>query len=74
VGIALMVQQADSYSEWSHWKIIGTVVLWLVFAILFYLRYAVHVRGRRMALLTIVAFSLLLFTLALAHPFLNGKQ
>jgi ABC-type transport system involved in cytochrome c biogenesis permease subunit len=73
VGIALMGQQADGYTEWSHWKIIGTVVLWLVFAILLYLRFAVHVRGRRMALLTIVAFSLLLITLALAHPFLEGK-
>jgi ABC-type transport system involved in cytochrome c biogenesis permease subunit len=71
VGIALMFQQAGSYAEWSHGKIIGTVVLWLVFAILLYLRYAVHVRGRRMALLTMAAFALLLFTLASSHPFLT---
>jgi ABC-type transport system involved in cytochrome c biogenesis permease subunit len=71
VGVALMFQQADGYAEWNHWKIIGTVVLWLVFAILLYLRYAVHVRGRRMALLTMAAFALLLFTLASSHPFLT---
>ena len=35
-----------------------------MFAILLYLRYGVHARGRQVALLTIVAFALLLFTLA----------
>jgi ABC-type transport system involved in cytochrome c biogenesis permease subunit len=71
VGVVLMLHQADGYAEWSRGKIIGTIVLWLVFAILLYLRYAVHVRGRRMALLTMVAFALLLFTLASSHPFLT---
>jgi ABC-type transport system involved in cytochrome c biogenesis permease subunit len=68
VGIALMLKQAEGFADWGHLKILGTVVLWLVFAILLYLRYAVHLRGRRLALWTIVAFALLLFTLASTHP------
>src|SRR5262249_60415041 len=56
VGIALMVnpQTAPSF-DWTDPKIIGTAVLWLVFAILLYLRYGYHLRGRRVAQLTIVA-------------------
>jgi ABC-type uncharacterized transport system permease subunit len=68
VGIGLMIEQSSDWSDWGYWKVIGTIVLWVVFAIMLYLRYAVHIRGRRVALLTIVAFALLLFTLASAHP------
>jgi ABC-type uncharacterized transport system permease subunit len=71
VGAGLMLQQADGFAEWGHWKVVGTVALWVVFAILLYLRYAAHVRGRRVAVLTIVAFALLLFTLAAAHPLME---
>jgi len=38
-----------------------------VFAILLYLRSDYHVRGRRLALLTILAFALLLSTRVTAH-------
>jgi ABC-type transport system involved in cytochrome c biogenesis permease subunit len=69
VGIALRVQQGNGLAEWGHLKILSTGVLWLVFAILLYLRYGIHVRGKRVALLTIVAFGLLLFTLASTHQF-----
>ncbi len=72
VGIALMVHQAEGDASWGSLKIVSTVALWAVFAILVYLRYGVHVRGRRVALLTIVAFALLLFTLASAHQFVPG--
>jgi ABC-type transport system involved in cytochrome c biogenesis permease subunit len=69
VGIALMTQQAEDFASWGRLKILATVALWVVFAILLYLRYGVGVRGRRVAWLTIMAFALLVFTLASAHPF-----
>jgi ABC-type uncharacterized transport system permease subunit len=52
--------------------VLGAGVLWLVFAILLYLRYGAHLRGRRVALLTIVAFVLLLFTLVASHTGVQG--
>ena len=44
-----------------------SAALWLVFAVLLFLRYGRHLRGRQAALLTIVAFTLLLVTLTLPH-------
>jgi ABC-type transport system involved in cytochrome c biogenesis permease subunit len=69
VGIALMRQQGDSLAEWGHLKVLSTMALWLVFAILLYLRYGVRAGGRRVALLTTAAFVLLLFALTSAHQF-----
>jgi ABC-type transport system involved in cytochrome c biogenesis permease subunit len=69
VGAALMLQQAEDVAAWGHVKILTTVALWVVFAILLYLRYGAHVRGRPLALWTIVAFALLVFTLVSAHQF-----
>ena len=43
-----------------------------MFAILLYLRYRYRGRGRRVALLTIPAFALLLFTLVTAHTGVQG--
>ena len=43
-----------------------------MFAILLYLRYGYHVRGRRVALLTILAFALSLFALVTAHTGVRG--
>jgi ABC-type transport system involved in cytochrome c biogenesis permease subunit len=73
IGIVLIVHAgANSPLTWSDPRILSTAVLWLVFAILLYLRYGFHLRGRRVALLTIVAFGLLLFTLATSHMALPG--
>jgi hypothetical protein len=72
VGVALMINQRADLADWRDPKIISTVLLWLVFAILLYLRYGFHVRGRRVALLTVVAFMLLLITLASAHTIAPG--
>ena len=55
-------------------KILSVLGLWLVFAILLYLRYRVHARGRQVALLTIVAFGLMLFSLIAVHPFAGGVR
>jgi ABC-type transport system involved in cytochrome c biogenesis permease subunit len=53
--------------DWLDWRVLGTLALWVVFALLLYLRFAQHVSGRRTAMLTIVAFVLLLCCLAISH-------
>ena len=67
VGIFLMIHRRDDLREWTDPRIIAGAVLWLVFALLLYLRYGVHRRGRQLAVLTIVAFVLLLFALVSSH-------
>ena len=52
--------------EWTNPKILSAVGLWVVFAILLYLRYSVHVRGLQVALLTV--FSFVLLVLAWSGP------
>ena len=74
VGAILLIHQppAGQRIEWTDPKVVGTAVLWVVFALLLYLRYGFHLRGRRLAHLTLVAFGLLLFTLAFGHTALPG--
>jgi ABC-type transport system involved in cytochrome c biogenesis permease subunit len=73
VGIGLMLHGGEPLGDWSSPKVLSALGLWLVFAILLYLRYGFHARGRQVALLTIVAFALLLVTLAApVHPFVGG--
>jgi ABC-type transport system involved in cytochrome c biogenesis permease subunit len=70
VGAVIMVQNQESLSGWSDPKVIGAIVLWFVFVLLLYLRYGLHLSGRRLALLTILAFALMLITLVTpAHQF-----
>jgi ABC-type transport system involved in cytochrome c biogenesis permease subunit len=57
---------------WADPRVLASIVLWLTFAILLYLRLARHVRGRQAAVLTIVTFALLLCCLTLAHPVGQG--
>jgi ABC-type transport system involved in cytochrome c biogenesis permease subunit len=72
-GIALFVQNGEPVTSWQSPKILSALALWLVFAILLYLRYGAGARGRQVAVLTIVAFVLLVFSLASpVHPFLGG--
>jgi ABC-type transport system involved in cytochrome c biogenesis permease subunit len=67
LGIVLMGHAAHEIADWRDPRVLSTVLLWLVFALLLYLRFGLHLRGRRVALLTLVAFGLLLLTLALPH-------
>lgn len=69
IGAVLLRTHHDLPGNWLSVKVLGTVGLWAVCLLLSYLRYAVHVSGRRLALLTIVAFALLVAVLAAAHPF-----
>jgi ABC-type transport system involved in cytochrome c biogenesis permease subunit len=68
IGAVLLVNRAELLRDWKDPTMLGAVGLWAVFALLLYLRYSVRVRGRRVALLTICAFALLVFTLAASHP------
>jgi len=72
VGVALLVQRPDSFAGWTDPKVIGTVLLWVVFAVLLYLRYGVHMRGRQLAVWTIIAFVLQVITLASSHSAVQG--
>lgn len=75
VGAALMDQPGYFSHGWLDPRVLGAVGLWLVFALLLYLRYGVHVQGRRLAVLTIVAFALMLLTLASpTHHFAAGSK
>jgi ABC-type uncharacterized transport system permease subunit len=72
IGVALMIQDAAQLHGWTDPRVLSTVALWLVFALLVYLRYGVHLRGRRVAQLTILAFAVLLVTLVVPHTLPGG--
>ncbi len=73
VGVALQIEHGDFGAGWTSPKILSSLGLWAVFAILLYLRYGIHARGRLVALLTMLAFAVLLCALvAPPHPFLQG--
>jgi ABC-type transport system involved in cytochrome c biogenesis permease subunit len=66
LGAILMLQ--EHVSDWRDPRLLASGVLWLTFAVLLYLRYGYHLRGRQVALLTIVTFALLVGCLVLSHP------
>ncbi len=66
IGAVLMF--VERLPGWTDPRVISFLVLWLALAVLVYLRYGYHLRGRRVALLTILAFGLLLGCLTLSHP------
>src|SRR5262249_47655151 len=70
LGALIMLQ--DRVPGWTDRRILGAGVLWLAFAVLPSLRYGHHLRGRQVAVLTIVTFVLLLGCLALPHPVGKG--
>jgi len=72
LGIAQMFQEGTRLQGWTDPRVVSTCILWAVFAIVLYLRYGFHLRGRRVALLTILAFGLLLLTLIKPHHLPGG--
>jgi ABC-type transport system involved in cytochrome c biogenesis permease subunit len=72
LGAILMTQVADQLAGWSDPRVLSTLVLWLTFVVLLALRYGYHLRGRPAAVLTIVAFVLLLCCITLSHPVGQG--
>lgn len=73
VGLLLGIVRGFSTSAppegWTTAKVLGTAGLWLVALLMLYLRYGVGVPARRLAMLTLVAFALMLLTLVASHPF-----
>lgn len=49
--------------RWSDPKILSAAVMWLIFAALLHARFRPEMRGRRVMILSIVAFGFLLFTM-----------
>jgi hypothetical protein len=72
VGSILLPAGYAAADSWLSLKILSTAGLWIVFLVLVYLRYGVHVPPRRLAWLSIAAFVLMLVALATAHPFAVG--
>ena len=72
IGMALLAQSSTPVRSWADPRVLAAIALWLVFAVLLYVRYSLHVRGRRVAILTIVAFVLLVVTLAVPHTLGGG--
>jgi ABC-type uncharacterized transport system permease subunit len=71
-GFALQARDGVMADGWLSPKILSVVGLWIVFAILLVLRYAIHARGRQMAIWTMVAFAILLVALIFPHSFAQG--
>jgi ABC-type transport system involved in cytochrome c biogenesis permease subunit len=72
IGTAQLLQRTDEPLVWTNFKIVPLAVLWLSFAVLLYLRYGVHLRGRQVAVLTIVTFFLMLVFLIASHSVAQG--
>ncbi len=73
IGLALVATTSAADGpllKWSDPKILSTGVMWLVFAVLLHARYRVAMRGRRMMILTLIAFGFLVFTLVGVDLFL----
>ena len=68
---ALLVPGSET-GGWLSVKALGTVGLWIVCGLLFYLRYGSQVPARRVARLTVLAFVLTVLVLASVHPFAPG--
>ncbi|MCI0701764.1 MAG: cytochrome c biogenesis protein [Planctomycetia bacterium] len=68
----LLLKHGYDIDNWLSLKVLSTAGLWLVFLVLLYLRYGVHVPARRLAALSVVAFGLLLVALVASHPFATG--
>ena len=66
IGIALNAASRRDGSpvlNWSDPKVVSALVLWVVFAALLHVRYQPEWRGKRVMLLTVLAFAFMLFTL-----------
>jgi ABC-type transport system involved in cytochrome c biogenesis permease subunit len=70
-GVVLLYRGSDTVT-WSDPRVLSTGVLWLAFALMLYLRYGHHLRGRQVALMTIMTFVVLLCCLALSHTLPHG--
>jgi ABC-type transport system involved in cytochrome c biogenesis permease subunit len=70
--VGLLIVRHGVGENWVSLKVMSTAGLWVVFLVLLYLRYGTQVPSRRLAMLSIAAFGLLIVALATAHPFVSG--
>ncbi len=66
IGVILTVavqRSAGASIGWADPKVISTLVMWLVFAVLLHARFRPAMRGRRVVVLSVVAFLFLAFSL-----------
>ena len=70
--IGVVLQFSKGVEDWRSLRVLSVASLWIVFAILLYLRYRVHVRGRQLALWTLLAFVILVLALVSSHDFSPG--
>lgn len=70
--LGVFLQFTVGIEDWLSLRILSVVALWIVFAVLLYLRYWVHVRGRQLALWTMFAFAILVVALV-SHPHSFGQ-
>jgi ABC-type uncharacterized transport system permease subunit len=70
--IGIILQFSGNAMDWLSLRVLSVVSLWVVFAILLFLRYRVHVRGRQLALWTMFAFAILVVALLTSHDFAQG--
>lgn len=77
IGVLLMLQ--TERMPWTDPKLVTAGLLWVAFGLLLVVRYLLHVRGRWVAVLTIVAFLLMVAAVVLpwflstAHPTGGGE-
>lgn len=80
IGVALVVavhRSGGSTLAWTDPKVLSTAALWLVFAGLLHARYRPEWRGRRVMILTLVAFAFLAFAMIgvdLLLPTAHGRS
>jgi ABC-type transport system involved in cytochrome c biogenesis permease subunit len=68
LGAVMLFSDFNNLNGWFDPRVLSALGLWIVFAVLIALRFAWHLRGRPVALLTIAAFVLMMCCLALSHP------
>jgi ABC-type transport system involved in cytochrome c biogenesis permease subunit len=64
IGLALGLSVKSSgrmVLGWTDWKVLSAGAMWLVFAVLLHARFLPAMRGRRMMVLTVVAFAFMVF-------------
>jgi ABC-type transport system involved in cytochrome c biogenesis permease subunit len=74
IGV-LLLQSGSAFTEnWFSVKVLATLGLWVLFLVLLYLRYAVHLPGRRLAMLTLASMALMVLVLVADHSFARGGE
>ena len=68
LGLVMMFRPGEQPTSWTDPRVLTSFVLWIVFALLLYLRLREQLGGRQTSYLTIVTFALMLLCLVLAHP------